>query len=77
VQPILARRRSRSSQRLNLAAIMDVLGDLGEIAHIEPLRTDRASFEVIGLDLSDAVAIGTGVARKFYIRHTSRSFNAL
>jgi hypothetical protein len=31
----------RSFQYVNLAA-MDVLGDLGEIAHIEPQRTDRA-----------------------------------
>jgi hypothetical protein len=34
------------------------IGDLGEIADIEPSRTDRAFFKVIGLDLSDAVAIG-------------------
>ena len=31
--------------------------ELGEIAHIKPLRADRAFFEMIGLDLSDAVAI--------------------
>jgi hypothetical protein len=41
-----AGRRSRSFQNLNLGAIVDVLGDLGEIAHIEPLRTDRAFFKV-------------------------------
>jgi hypothetical protein len=29
-------RRSRAFQNFNLAAIVDVLGDLGEIAHIEP-----------------------------------------
>jgi hypothetical protein len=52
-------------------AVMDVLGDLGEIAHIEPLRTERALFKVIGLGLSDPVAIGTGVARKFSIHHRS------
>jgi hypothetical protein len=53
----LAWRRSRSFQYFDLAAIMDVLGDLGEIAHIEPLRTDRALFKVIGLGLSDPVAV--------------------
>jgi hypothetical protein len=43
-------------QNFDLAAIVDVLGDLGEIAHIEPLRTDRGLIEVIGLALSNAVA---------------------
>jgi hypothetical protein len=47
----------RSFQNFNLAAIADVLGELGEIAHIKPLRADRAFFEMIGLVLSDAVAI--------------------
>src|ERR1700730_16596491 len=60
----LAWRRVRTFQHFNLAVVMDVLGDLDEIAHIEPPRTDRALFEVIGLGLSDAVAIGTGVPRK-------------
>jgi hypothetical protein len=39
---------------------VDVLNDLGEIAHIEPL------FHVmIGLALSDAVKVRPGVARMF------------
>jgi hypothetical protein len=57
-------RRAWTFQSFNLAAVMDVLGDLGEIAHIEPLRADWAFIEVIALTLSDAVAISTGVARK-------------
>jgi hypothetical protein len=52
---------------------MDVLGDLCEVGHIEPLRADRAFFKVIGLDLSDAVAIGTSVARKFAAHDHSSS----
>jgi hypothetical protein len=68
-----ARRRTRSFQNVNLAAIMNVIGELGEIAHIEPPRTDRALFEVIGLGLSDAVAIGTGVPRKFAAHDHSSS----
>jgi hypothetical protein len=46
-------------------AVVHVLDDLGEIAHIEPLRSDRAFCKVISLALSDAVAISTGVAGKF------------
>jgi hypothetical protein len=53
-----------TSTTFNLAVIMDVLGALGEIAHIKPLRADRALFEMIGLTLSDAVGIGAGVAWK-------------
>jgi hypothetical protein len=64
VHGLFARRRTRSFQNVNLAAIMNVIGDLGEIAHIEPLLTGRALFKVIGLGLGDPVAIGTGVARK-------------
>lgn len=41
---------------------MDVLGDSGEIAYIEPARTDWAFFKVIGLDLSNTVPIGTGAS---------------
>jgi hypothetical protein len=33
---------------LNLR-VVDMLGDLTEIAHVEPSRTDRAFHEVIGL----------------------------
>src|ERR1700730_4792887 len=64
-----AGRRFRSFQNLNLAAVMDVLGDLREIAKIKPSCTDTAFFEMIGLDLSDAVAICTGIARKRGPRH--------
>ena len=64
-------RQQWTFQNFNPAAVMDVLGDLGEIAHIESLRADRAFIEVIALTLSDAVAIGAGVAGKFYIHHRS------
>jgi hypothetical protein len=49
--------RSFRSFDLSLPSSMWIC-DLGEIADIEPSRTDRALFKVIGLDLSDAVAIG-------------------
>jgi hypothetical protein len=52
---------------------MNVIGDLGEIAHIEPPRTDRAFEEVIGLSLSDPVAIGAGVAGKISAHDRSSS----
>jgi hypothetical protein len=60
----------RPFQNFNLT-VVDVLDDLGEIAHIEPLRTQRAL--VIGLAPNDAAAIGTGVAGKFgaHVHHRS------
>jgi hypothetical protein len=53
VYRLFACRRARTFQSFNFAAVMDVLRDLGKIAHIEPfiepLQTGRAFFKVIGL----------------------------
>jgi hypothetical protein len=38
-------RRLWSLQNFNLTVVMHVVGDLGEIAHVEPLRTDQAFLE--------------------------------
>jgi hypothetical protein len=51
-----ARRRDRPFQNLNLV-VVDVLDDLGEIAHIEPLPTGRALHEVIGLIFCDVICV--------------------
>jgi hypothetical protein len=67
-------RRYWPFQNFNLATIVDMLGDLSEIAPIKPLRADRAFFEMVGLALSDAVAIGASIAGK--IRAHDRSSSA-
>jgi hypothetical protein len=77
VHRAFAWRRAGTFQNFNLADVMNVLGDLGKIAHIKPLRADRAFLELIGFDLSDTVAIGTRVARKFYIHHRSSQMAGL
>jgi hypothetical protein len=40
-----------------MSAVVDVLDDLGEIAHIEPLRAGRAPYEVIGFIFGDAICV--------------------
>lgn len=56
----------RDFEYFNLA-VVEVLDDLGEIEHIEPLRTGRALHEVIGLIFCDAICIDPG------LRHRSRA----
>jgi hypothetical protein len=46
----------RPFQNFNLA-VMNVLDDLGEIAHIEPFRAGRALHEVIGGIFGDAICV--------------------
>jgi hypothetical protein len=53
----LARRRPRSDLQLNLAVIVDVLGHLGKVAHVEPLFADRAFLKMVSLSLSNTVRV--------------------
>jgi hypothetical protein len=55
--------RERFVGKFNLAAVMDMIGDLTEIAHIEPLLADRALHEMVGFGSSDAISIATSIAR--------------
>jgi hypothetical protein len=54
--------RERFVGKFNLAA-MDMIGDLTEIAHIEPLLADRALHEMVGFGSSDALSFATSIAR--------------
>jgi hypothetical protein len=41
--------------------VVDVLDDLGKIAHVEPSRAGRALHEVIGLVFGDGICVGPGL----------------
>jgi hypothetical protein len=56
VHRTFAGRRDWPFQNFNLA-VVDVLDDLGEISHIEPLRAGRALHEVIGVIFGDAICV--------------------
>jgi hypothetical protein len=53
-----SRLSGRPFQNFNFA-VVDVLGDLGEIAHVE--RAGRALHEVIGVIFCDAICVDPGL----------------
>jgi hypothetical protein len=63
--PVLPELQSRSHR--------GCVGDLGEIAHVKPLPSDRAFLKLIGFALSCALRVAAGVARKFAAHYHSSS----
>jgi hypothetical protein len=59
LQPPISRRRPRSFGYFYLAVVVDVLCDLTEIAHVEPLPARRSFHVVVGLCPSYAVDVPT------------------
>jgi hypothetical protein len=55
-----SRLSGRPFQNFNFA-VVDLLGDLGEIAQVEPLQAGRAFHEMIGLIFGDAICVGPGL----------------
>src|SRR5439155_16454847 len=53
-------RRPWSIQHFDLA-IVHMLEDLPEIAHVKPMSADRAFHEMIGLGLSDTIRVNAGL----------------